>query len=66
MSDIDRPTLERSPVLPAPKCECGDWAGFGFGKGAQQNYWCWKHYPDKTSARLEAAEIAETFASKVA
>jgi hypothetical protein len=66
MSDIDRPTLERAPALVARKCSCGDWAGFGFGNGDQQEWWCWKHYPYKTSARLEAAEIAEAFSRKVA
>jgi hypothetical protein len=68
MSDIDRPTLQRVPRLVAKKCQCGDWAGFGFGfgNGEQQAWWCWKHYPYKTSARLEAAETVETPVSKVA
>jgi hypothetical protein len=66
MSDVDRPTRELARKLVAKQCQCGDWAGFGFGKGAQERWWCWKHYPYKTSARLEAAQIAETLTSKVA
>jgi hypothetical protein len=66
MSDVDRPTLQRAPKLVAKRCECGDWAGFGFGKGAHESWWCWTHYPYKTSARLEAAQIAETLTSRVA
>ncbi|RUM24374.1 hypothetical protein EFQ99_16445 [Rhizobium vallis] len=27
MSDVDRKTLQRAPVLIARKCHCGDWAG---------------------------------------
>jgi hypothetical protein len=65
MSDVDRPSLQRAPVLTARKCDCGDWAGFGFGKGDQQEWWCWKHYPYKTSARLEAAEIAEAVSRRL-
>ncbi|WP_261330522.1 hypothetical protein [Rhizobium leguminosarum] len=59
MSGTDRRTLQRAPALIARKCHCGDWAGFRFGKSEQQEWWCWKHYPYKTSARLEAAEIAD-------
>jgi hypothetical protein len=66
MSDIDRKTLQRAPVLIARKCHCGDWAGFGFGKGEEQEWWCWTHYPYKTSARLEAAEIAAKLATVAA
>jgi hypothetical protein len=66
MSDIDRPTLQRAPKLVARKCDCGEWAGFGFGKGAAVNWWCWNHYPYKTSARLEAAEIAESLMRNIA
>jgi len=66
MSDTDRPSLKRAAVLIARKCHCGDWAGFGFGKSEQQEWWCWKHYPYKTSARLEAAEIASMLSNKVA
>jgi len=58
MSDIDRQTLQRAPKLIARKCHCGDWAGFGFCTAGFQDWWCWTHYPYKTSARLEAAEIA--------
>lgn len=39
-------------------------------KGEYDDWWCWKHYPYKTSGRLEAAiaaaEIAEGLAVKVA
>lgn len=66
MSDIDRPTLKRAPALVARKCDCGDWAGFGFGEGERMEWWCWKHYPYKTSARLEAAEIAEALSRRMA
>jgi hypothetical protein len=66
MSDIEMPALQRAPKLVDRKCDCGDWAGFGFGKGAAVDWWCWKHYPYKTSARLEAAELAESLMSKVA
>ncbi len=70
MSDIDRPALQRTPKLVARKCHCGDWAGFGFVKGDRDDWWCWKHYPYKTSGRLEAAldaaGIAEGLAVKVA
>jgi len=66
MSDIDRKTLQRAPILIERRCHCGDWAGFGFGKGDRQEYWCWKHYPYKTAARLEAAEIAEPLRDMVA
>ncbi len=66
MSDLDRPTLQRAPTLVARKCSCGDWAGFGFGKGEREEWWCWSHYPYKTSARMETAEIADAFSSKVA
>ena len=62
MSDVDRQTLQRAPKLVAHKCDCGDWAGFGFGLGDRQEWWCWKHYPYKTSARLEAADIAAKLA----
>ncbi|CDM62014.1 hypothetical protein LPU83_pLPU83d_0643 (plasmid) [Rhizobium favelukesii] len=70
MNDIDRPTLQRAPTLVGRKCHCGDWAGFSFVKGERDDWWCWKHYPYKTSARLEAAleaaEVARSFAAKVA
>ncbi|CDM63025.1 MULTISPECIES: hypothetical protein [Rhizobium] len=70
MNDIDRPTLQRAPTLVGRKCHCGDWAGFGFVKGERDDWWCWKHYPYKTSARLgaalEAAALAQSFAAKVA
>ncbi len=58
MSDIHRKVLQHAPKLVARKCHCGDWAGFGFCNEDRQEWWCWKHYPYKTSARLEAAEIA--------
>lgn len=64
MSDIDRPVLQRAPVLVARRCHCGDWAGFPFGKGENQG--CWKHYPYKTSSRLEAAKVAAMLERHVA
>ena len=66
MSDIDRSATLKPASPVARKCHCGDWAGFGFSKGERQDWWCWKHYPYKTSARLEAAEIADMLADKVA
>jgi hypothetical protein len=67
VSDIVRQHSEETPILAARKCHCGDWAGFGFGKNKKNDeWWCWKHYPYKTSARLEAAELAEMLADKVA
>ncbi len=70
MSDIDCQTLQRAPKLMARKCQCGDLAGFGFDKGDHQDWWCWKHYPYKTSARLEAAleaaEVADALSIQVA
>jgi len=66
MSDVDRQVLQRAPKLVAHKCHCGDWAGFGFSTAERQDWWCWKHYPYKTSARLEAAGIAANLASYAA
>jgi hypothetical protein len=66
VSDVDRPVLRRAPVLVARRCHCDDWAGFAFGKGESQEWWCWKHYPYKTSARLEAAEVAAMLERHVA
>lgn len=66
MSDIERTTLQKAPILVERKCKCGDWAGFGFQKGGQEEWWCWMHYPYKTAGRLEAAEIAESLLAKVA
>jgi len=40
MSDIDRKTLQRAPILPERKCKCGDWAGFGFQTGGRDEWWC--------------------------
>ncbi|MBB4526280.1 UNVERIFIED_ORG: hypothetical protein M2435_006396 [Rhizobium sophorae] len=66
MSDIDRNALSKPRNLVARKCHCGDWAGFGFSKGDRDDWWCWTHYPYKTSARLEAAEIAAELGNRAA
>ncbi|XAZ26082.1 hypothetical protein LVY75_35530 (plasmid) [Sinorhizobium sp. B11] len=66
MGDIDRSSTLQPAAPIARKCHCGDWAGFGYAKGERQDWWCWKHYPYKTSARLEAAEIADMLADRVA
>ena len=56
MSDTDRAALTSAPAITAEKCHCGDWAGFGFQPPrGNAEWWCWEHYPHKTSAQERSA-----------